>query len=277
MAVELKIREVFPNGRLLGVVGVHEALCVQTHADESYMIDLTGAKYGQPKAVLPLEKAVSFYGNRLAEVYPHGHVSSKQFGAVEKELAGTGDLGGNPRDRIIPMYMATLFNSLLASWEEARGVKVCDLLDSKQREYSLLEKAIDKFVLEASAQGRATLREAPPVRVLPLIQVAKNDDGRLSKPVIKTISKDYTGSVVGKKCRRFFLKSHQQNDPEKWQNVIQPFLAGGGEITFGMDAQVAKDKVVDGIKRQIGAQAMAAALAKMTEAANFWTCEALAN
>ncbi|KAM3417866.1 hypothetical protein BST61_g6086 [Cercospora zeina] len=187
----------------------------ETKADESYIIDITRAQFGQPKAVLPLETAVAVYGNKLVQIWPHGHYCSELLKIIEEEVAG--GTGANPRDRIIPAYLATLFNKKLARWEDTHGRKVSHLLNAKQQDFKPLKTTIDKLVVEASLQGRAVLRKKPPVKVIPDIEVASNDKGILSQSVVAAISKEHTGSRVGTKCRRHILTTLQRNQPERWQ------------------------------------------------------------
>ncbi|KAF2208331.1 hypothetical protein CERZMDRAFT_101401 [Cercospora zeae-maydis SCOH1-5] len=272
---KLRAKEVFLNGKSLEVYRMHQVLCVQTEADESYIIDMTGAQFGQPKGVLPLETAVAFYGNKLVQIWPHGHYSSELLRTIEEEVAGS--IGANPRDRIIPAYMATLFNKKLAYWEDAHGCQVSRLLNSKHQDFELLKTTINKLVVEASRQGRAVLRKIPPVKVIPHIEVANNDKGNLSRPVIPAISKEYTGSRIGKKCRRHILNTLQRQEPERWQNYYQPLLAMNGSIPMSFDDKESRRKALEKMHRDFGNPNIEALRVMMDKAAKFWACEALAN
>ncbi|CAK1365791.1 unnamed protein product [Cercospora beticola] len=275
VAGKLKTKLVYPNGRVHESSCGHEVLCVQTHADESYVIDITGAQYGQFEAVLPLDTAVSFYGNKLSAIWPHGHYSAQLLRETLRHLAG--GTGISPRDRIIPAYMATLFNKLLAAWEKSHATHIGTLLNSKQNEYKLLEATIEKLVVEASLQGRLVLRKNPPIKVFPLIDYADNVQGALDKPVVTVISKEYTGSRIAKKYRRHVLNRERRERPEKWKNVIQPTLARNGSINVWVDSESRTHERMSRMKSEYGEAFMTAQMAIMEKAATYWTHEALAN
>ncbi|PPJ60336.1 hypothetical protein CBER1_10728 [Cercospora berteroae] len=275
VAGKLKAKLVYPNGRVHDSSCGHEVLCVQTHADESYVIDITGAQYGQYEAVLPLETAVSFYGNKLSAIWPHGHYSVDLLAETKRHLAG--GTGVSPRDRIIPAYLATLFNKLLIAWEKSHATRVDTLLKAKQAEYKLLEGTIEKLVVEASLQGRLVLRKVPPIEVFPLIDYADNVQGALGKPVVTVISKEYTGSRVAKKYRRHVLNTERRERPERWKDVIQPTLASNRSINVGVDVESRTRERLSSMKAEHGQAFMTAQMAMMDKAASYWTNEALAN
>ncbi|GIZ47813.1 hypothetical protein CKM354_001089500 [Cercospora kikuchii] len=271
--VTLKAK-LYPGCEFLRAAGKHTVLCIQTHADESYIIDVTGARYGQPKAVLCLGEALSFYGRQVMLMWPHGHHSCQQLASIEEELAGDTILV--PRDRIIPVYLATLFNKQLDSWERTQNIQVCDLLKSKQ-DYKFLETTIDGLIVDSSVQGRAVLRKSPPAKVIPLIEVANNDQGKLNQPVLSTLSKVYTGSDVGKFCYEYHMWMEKCADPERWRTVFQPMLANNGSIILNFEHTNAGREALKILERGGGNPVVSAMLAKSKKLADFWTFEALAN
>lgn len=202
------------------------------------MIDVTGAQFGQTKAVLPLQKALDYYGKKVNLVWPHGHYRSELPDDIKEQL--TGGIGANARDWIIPMFLAGIFDKHLAAWEAAHGGTVGPHLNASALNYEQFRSAIYNMVLAASVEGRRVLKKVAPADLVSTFDVAADFRETSSKLVLSVIWKDYSGSQIGKACHNWCLERAKQNDPTAWERELKPLLEGGGGIKFIPDREYKK-------------------------------------
>ncbi|EME82146.1 uncharacterized protein MYCFIDRAFT_197348 [Pseudocercospora fijiensis CIRAD86] len=242
ISAQCKVRRIYPNGNVAPDIDMHSVMGIDGCDGESYIIDITGAQYGQFKAVMPLGSYVEQNNARVRTMYYAGGSRVSVVKDIKMKLE---DPSSDPRCQIGLFKVATALNTTLEEWEARWQTSIGQLLLTDK---TVFAKGKEELLYELGNAVDSALEEIFEVTDMktalgwllePAGQevqdpgAATDEEGRMTC----IVSNKVEGSRLYKMWVAQGRADLQVSRPEEWKTTHEPNLAAGGTIRLALPSQ----------------------------------------
>ncbi|CAK1365790.1 unnamed protein product [Cercospora beticola] len=222
------LKRVAFDGKAIADISAHIVLSVETVDGDAFVFDISGAQFGQPCPVLPLQYFMDLYRKpEIKFVSKFGSAHSRNIPMMECILEDPEkDVGA----LALQAHMARALNECVEPWEEKREMSFNELLNSPRPRFDKLAKDFFSVAYDSIVKGAKILEHF--TEVVDVGQLIQMLDPVPLIPRPSTVL--VTNNVEGSTMYQLWIAQHRariqtQRGPVWWANH-EPELKNGGGI-----------------------------------------------